>query len=610
MNPVKLICSVFGMLLATSTCSARCAASTIIAETTYPASDLGNGTFRNPVIWADVPDLCVIRVDSTYYMVSTTMHMSPGIPVMRSYDLVNWEIINYCYPQLETTDAFALKNGKNDYAAGSWASNIRYDKTLKRFFVITACQSTGKSYIFSTSDIVNGPWHRNDIEKCYDPGLLLEGPERGNRRWVLYGQQRECYREIFVDEKTFDVTLGPEMLWKEVCDHEGRSDVWVEGAQSLMIGNEIYLFMISLRDGRTQIVWRGKDINDPDSWQVRRVFYKGQIINVYGTEVMPSSGIAQGAIVDTPDGKWYALLFQDNGAVGRIPVLIPVTWTDDGWPVLGNNGETVNEILPKPGDRNAVGTTDIVTSDNFDNGTRRLIIREEDTNSPVTSGITIKDLNKIISDNAGNTTAIDSVIAMNEYGYNGSNLKLQWQWNHNPNNNLWSLTDRKGWLRLKGGIRANNIREARNTLTQRTFGPQSSAVTYIDASGMKDGDYAGLTLFANRYGYIGITMRDGTRYIQMRRATAKDDAGGKVIAESPLKSDKVYLKADCDFGYDKRDTATFSYSMDGKSWTRLGDTLKMVYEWPDFMGYRFGLFYYPTCNLGGHADFDYFRVSY
>ena len=260
---------------------------------------------------------------------------------------------------------------------------------------------------------------------------------------VLYGQQRECYREIFVDEKTFDVTLGPEMLWKEDCDHEGRSDVWVEGAQSLMIGNEIYLFMISLRDGRTQIVWRGKDINDPDSWQVRRVFYKGQIINVYGTEVMPSSGIAQGAIVDTPDGKWYALLFQDNGAVGRIPVLIPVTWTDDGWPVLGNNGETVNEILPKPGDRNAVGTTDIVTSDNFDNGTRRLIIREEDTNSPVTSGITIKDLNKIISDNAGNTTAIDSVIAMNEYGYNGSNLKLQWQWNHNPNNNLWSLTDRK-----------------------------------------------------------------------------------------------------------------------------------------------------------------------
>lgn len=237
MEPWKLLSAILGMLLTACICPANGTASTITDGNNYPASDLGNGTFRNPVIWADVPDLCVIRVDSTYYMVSTTMHMSPGIPVMRSYDLVNWEIINYCYPQLETTDPFALKNGKNDYAAGSWASNIRYDRTLKRFFVITACQSTGKSYIFSTSDIVNGPWHRNDIEKCYDPGLLLEGPERGDRRWVLYGQQRECYREIFVDEKTFDVTLGPEKIWKEDCDHEGRPEVWVEGAQSLMIGD-------------------------------------------------------------------------------------------------------------------------------------------------------------------------------------------------------------------------------------------------------------------------------------------------------------------------------------------------------------------------------------
>lgn len=368
--------------------------------------------------------------------------------------------------------------------------------------------------------------------------------------------------------------------------------------------------MISLRDGRTQIVWRGKDINDPDSWQVRRVFYKGQIIDGKGNEIMPSSGIAQGAIVDTPDGKWYALLFQDNGAVGRIPVLIPVKWTDDGWPVLGNNGETVDEILPKPAARNTIMTTDIVTSDNFDNEARRLIIREEDMNTPVTSGLTLKKLNKIISDNSDNMTAIDSIISINEYGYNGSNLKLQWQWNHNPNNNLWSLTDRKGWLRLKGGVRAKNIREARNTLTQRTFGPQCSAVTYIDASGMKDGDHAGLTLFANRYGYIGITMRDGIKYIEMKRATVKDDSEGKVIAESPLKGNKVYLKAECDFGYDRKDMATFSYSMDGKTWTRLGDTLKMVYEWPDFMGYRFGLFYYPTSNLGGHADFDFFRVSH
>ena len=604
----KFIYVLTGILLASCTCLADSRPQVTIEEKAYPSSDMGDGSFRNPVIWADVPDLCVIRVDSAYYMVSTTMHMSPGIPVMKSHDLVNWEIISYCYPELETTDPFALKNGKSDYAAGSWASNIRYDESLKRFFVITACQSTGKSYIFSTADIVNGPWHRNDIEKCYDPGLLLEGPARGNRRWVLYGQQRECYREIFVDKTTFDVTLGPEKLWKEDCDHEGRPEVWVEGAQSLMIGDDIYLFMISLRDGRTQIVWRGKDINDPDSWQVRRVFYHGQIVDRNGREVMPSSGIAQGAIVDTPDGKWYALLFQDNGAVGRIPVLIPVTWTDDGWPVLGNNGVSVDETLPMPG--KGKGTkTNIITCDNFDNGTRRLIISEKDAATGITAGLTAEKLMSILSDHTGDSNAIDSIIAANEYGYNGSNLKLQWQWNHNPNNNLWSLTEREGWLRLKGGIKARNIREARNTLTQRTFGPQSSASTRIDLSGMKDGDFAGLTVFANRYGYIGISMRDGRKYIQMRRATGKDDSEGIVTEEAPLDGTIVYLRADCDFGYDKKDIATFAYSTDGKTWTPLGDTLKMVYEWPDFMGYRFGLFYYPTLNLGGHVDFDYFKVD-
>lgn len=192
-------------------------------EAAYPVADNGDGTFKNPVIWADVPDLCLTRVDDTYYMVSTTMHMTPGIPVMRSYDLVNWEIISYCYPRLEDRDENALKNGKSDYSWGSWASNIRYDKELKRFFVITACQTTDKSYFFSTDDIENGAWHMNVTEKCYDPGLLFEEGESGNKRWVLYGQQNQHYREIFVDKNTFDVTLGPERLWKETCDHENKA---------------------------------------------------------------------------------------------------------------------------------------------------------------------------------------------------------------------------------------------------------------------------------------------------------------------------------------------------------------------------------------------------
>lgn len=578
-------------------------------EAAYPVADNGDGTFKNPVIWADVPDLCLTRVDDTYYMVSTTMHMTPGIPVMRSYDLVNWEIISYCYPRLEDRDENALKNGKSDYSWGSWASNIRYDKELKRFFVITACQTTDKSYFFSTDDIENGAWHMNVTEKCYDPGLLFEEGESGNKRWVLYGQQNQHYREIFVDKNTFDVTLGPERLWKETCDHENKAGVWVEGAQSIKVGDYYYLFMIALRDGRTQIVWRGKDVNDPDSWEARRVFFHGQIQDKEGKDVMPSSGIAQGGIVSTPNGNWYALLFQDNGAVGRIPVLIPVQWTEDHWPVLGNQGVAVDEILPMPGNPQKQ-KTNIVTSDEFNNDAKRLIISDKELGTGVTAGLSVKQINDLFEKANGDWKKYAESIEENEYGYNGSNLKLQWQWNHNPNNNLWSLTDRKGWLRLKSGVLANNIRDARNTLTQRTFGPTSSASTLIDVSQLKDGDVTGIAAFANQYGFVGVTMQQGQKYIIMQRAQKKDDTGGQTMEKVPMEGNKVLLKVDCDFGYDKKDEAYFYYSSDnGKTWDRIGDTLKMVYDWPDFMGYRFGLFYFSTRQPGGCADFDYFRVD-
>ena len=81
---------------------------------------------RNPVIWADVPDVAVIRVGDTYYMSSTTMHMSPGLPIMKSKDLVNWELVCYAYDTLTDNEALRLENGRNAYGSGSWASSLRY----------------------------------------------------------------------------------------------------------------------------------------------------------------------------------------------------------------------------------------------------------------------------------------------------------------------------------------------------------------------------------------------------------------------------------------------------------------------------------------------------
>jgi len=548
--------------------------------------DLGDGTFMNPVIWADVPDACVIRAEDTFYMVSTTMHMSPGCTIMKSKDLVNWEVAGYAHDQLEEIDAFALKNGKNDYAKGSWAANLRYDRYEKRFYLIVTCNTTQQSYIFTTTDIEHGPWHRNVVSMCYDPGFLFEDTGKECKKYVVHPdaslQKHEAYMCPINSDGKGGVTLGErkKILDYTQADNPSRG-LRAEGYHGYKVGNYYYIFMIQgCGAQRQEIVWRSKSLLGSE-WEVKKVF-AGDMINADGTPFQKNNGVAQGGIVDTPDGKWYALLFQDQGALGRMPVLLNMTWDKDGWPVIGNDGKTVDAVQKMPVASTATDRKkSIVMSDDFNNGKSRYIISDKYADSYGKGG---------------------------EYDYNGSNLNLVWQWNHNPDNRFWSLTERKGWLRLKAGILAHNIRDARNTLTQRTYGPTCSAETMLDASGMKDGDRAGLVAFQNRYGYVGVEQDGNQRFIVMRRAMQKGDAEGKVIEKIELKGKKAYFRINFDFT-DRRDKAVFYYSLDGKKWNKIGDELSMFFDWPDFCGQRMGVFYFPTKVLGGKADFDYFKTA-
>lgn len=564
------------------------------------SSDLGDGTFSNPVIYADTPDPDVVRVGDTFYMVSTTMHYSPGCTIMKSYDLVNWEVIGYAHDQLEEIDGFALKNGQNEYSRGSWAANIRYDKYEKRFYLIVTCNTTQQSYIFTTTDIEHGPWKRNVVGLCYDPGLLFDDTGSECRKYVVHPnyslEEHEGYLREITSDGNGGVTVSEPVTIIDYGNLENPAEgLRAEGYHGYKIGDYYYIFMIQGRGWqRQEIVWRSRSL-EPGSFEGRLIF-AGNIKNADGTDYLPFTGVAQGGIVDTPSGDWYAFLFQDYGAVGRIPVLIPMVWTDDGWPVLGNNGESVDRILPKPVAGKEVKS--IVVSDEFDNGTERYLVSEKYSSSEITAGMTLSELR----------SATAEQVAVNEYGYNGSILKRNWQWNHNPNNNLWSLTDRTGWLRLKSGLIATSIRDARNTLTQRTFGPTCSAETLLDVSGMNDGDCAGLTSYQNQYGFVGVRQQDGKRTIVMCRAQQKDDAQGKDMESVALTGDKVWLRVDFDF-LDKADKAYFYYSLDGTAWTQIGDSLQMAFDWPDFVGQRMGLFYYSTTQTGGCADFDYFHVG-
>ena len=238
--------------------------------------------------------------------------------------------------------------------------------------------------------------------------------------------------------------------------------------------------------------------------------------------------------------------------MGRIPYLVPVKWVND-WPVLGKNGKVPKELnLPK----NESLIPGIVNSDQFER---------------------------------------KSGDAM---------LPLVWQFNHNPNNNLWSVSERPGYLRLKTGRIDTLFTQAKNTLTQRTIGPESSGTIKVDVANMRSGDFAGLAILQQKFGQIGVSFEGSKKYIFIR----KNEGDGTFISKIELKQDVVYFKIRCDFKK-RTDKAYFYYSLDGKNWQSIGGVLQMQYTLPHFMGYRFGLFNYATENVGGYVDFDYFKIS-
>lgn len=720
---------------------------------TFVYAEESGGTVQNPIIWADVPDLDVIRVGDTYYMTSTTMHMNPGVPIMKSKDLVNWEIVNYVYDILGANDKQALINGENEYGKGSWASSIKYDGTYYyvEFSSYTAGDG-GKTYIFQTTDIEKGPWVRSELNGVYrDAAFFIDDDKRV---YLVHGGG-----DIYVTELEHTITdpMSPFRVKdggvnkKIITNASAAAPGWngdglvAEGTHIQKINGKYYIFNICWPTGykRTQIVHRADSIDGT---------YEGRVALQQGT----ADGIAQGGMVDTPDGKWYGLFFEDHGAVGRIPYLLPATW-QDGWPVFTSTTDTgipvVNlkfnivqsdefnqrservgayhtvidntstpvatapatpldpsegtEILVNGGFENGQtlwtahdGAALSVTDQVYNNGDHSLLVtgrtgiasgpqqiltgklsaghkyhfsakvRYDDAAAPATKEFhidfqdgdwtTIKIMGSAIITKgqwgtiegdytipAGTTlnqpliffetpwvptpdqhndlmdfyvddvSFVDITPTDSEKGvendYNGSNLALVWQWNHNPDNTKWSLTDRPGYLRLTTGRISKGINDAKNTLTQRTFGPECSGNIAIDVSHMKDGDYAGLAAFQNHYGFVGVKMSGTSKSIVMVNGTSMVDGttptdGPNEIANIPINQDRVYLKIDFDYK-NQTDKAYFYYSFDGATWTKIDYTLQMDYSLTHFMGYRFGLFNFATKTTGGYVDFDYFRVD-
>lgn len=483
-------------------------------------------------------------------MSSTTMHMNPGLPIMKSDNLVNWKLVNYAYSTLTDSPEMKLEEGLNSYGRGSWASSLRYVDGV--YYVSTFANNTNKTYIYQTRDIENGPWTVSELPKLYhDASLFFED----GRVFLVYG-----HGDIRIIELTPDASAvkpgGLDQLLIPDASSIAGDDIMLkaEGSHIQKIDDRYYISLITWPRGgmRTQLVYRAEHLTGP---------YEGRV-------VLQHKGIAQGGFIDTPDGDWYAFLFKDNGAVGRIPYLVPVTWRN-GWPVLGEDGN-VPQNLGFNVENSSLG---------------RLVTSGIVTSGIVTSGIVTSD-------------EFDT-------SEQPASLGLEWQWNHNPDNSAWSLTDRPGYLRLTNTRLDNDFLTTRNTLTQRTFGPRGSARVALDITNMKAGDVAGLGALQANYGYIGVRRNDNNHSLIVVEGNPDKSLE---LASLPVDQNKIYLKIETDFR-DRIDQAHFFYSLDGTAWKQIGGTLQMSYTLPHFMGYRFALFNYATEATGGYVDFDYYRLE-
>ena len=522
----------------------------VLLFTANTVSADNNEKIDNPMLWADVPDPDIIQVDGNFYLVSTTMHLMPGAPIMRSKDLKNWETVSYVYDRLTDSPKYDMQEG-TVYGRGQWATSLKYHNG--KFYVLFApneAGAMGDTYIYS-ADRAEGPWTLvSRMRHFHDCSLFFDDD---NRVYVIYGTGE--LMELKPDLS--DVIEGSHMhIFQREADETGL----LEGSRMIKHNGRYYLLMISQAYSagrhRREVCYRSDNIRGP---------YEKNVILEADFGGFPYVG--QGTIVDSKDGDWYGIIFQDRGGVGRVLTVMPCRWID-GWPLLGDEeGKIPVQMRPYTSGQ---PTTGIIKSDDF------------------------------------STTK----------------LGLHWQWNHNPIDAAWSLTERPGFLRLKTNRVVESIFLAPNTITQRMEGPQCSGIVALDLSHMKDGDCAGFSAFNSDSGVLTVKKNGKKLTLEMSeqsvQLTDKDKAvtkvDEKVIESVELKQQNIWLRIDGDFRSGEaggfmagRDLATFYYSLDGSNWTKIGSDYRMRFDWRRFfMGSKFAIFCYATKKAGGYVDVDEF----
>lgn len=504
-----------------------------------PVADNGNGTYTNPVVRADFPDPDVIRVGDTYYMITTSMFSFPGATIVKSKDMVNWEYCANPLQQLSDMDGYKLANNQTAYACGMWACSMKYNDG--KFYVLinerrAVPEWSLQGWLLTATD-PEGTWTAKKLPRSYyDPGMLFDG----NKVYVAQGVGAISVCELdlnFNFQKETTIVSGRDGL-------EGSHMYKRKGDD----GKDYYYIYATYGGSISgQTVFRSTNPFGP---------YEEKILVEKYIDGKPNT-IHQGALIEDTAGKWWTIMQEDLGALGRFPNLQPITWVDN-WPVVGDNGKPYQTYTKPAG--TVLYPRQMATTDVF-------------RNFP---------------------------------------LDMQWQWSHQPNANGYSLFERAGWLRLKATSTTTQLAHAQNTLTQRIFAHNDKptiGTVKLDVTRLAEGDRAGICVFQNPYAQVGVEKKNGEYKIYWRQDALDGDAAStkEQYSSVEVKESIVYLRASIKF---KEDKAKFYYSLDNKTWTAIGSETGMFFNTTVFVGARFGLFCYATSALGGgSADFDWFSTE-
>ncbi|KAK6542940.1 hypothetical protein TWF694_006878 [Orbilia ellipsospora] len=290
----------------------------------------GNGSgsnFNNPVLWNDLADLEIIRVNDTFYYSASTMAFSPGAPVLRSYDLVNWEYIGHSVPTLDWSSKYNLANGERAYVQGIWASLFGYRKSTSTYYW-GGCIEFGKTYMYTATNPA-GPWSkRSTINTCYyDAGLLVDDDDT---MYVAYGNTNISVARLSSD--------GLSQAETRVVWNSPSSIGTVEGSRFYKRNGYYYIFIT--HPANQQWILKASSPWGP--------YVERQILSNLSPPVSGAGVPHQGALISTAAGQWYYMAFIDSYPGGRMPVLAPVTWGSDGYPTLSLVNNAWGASYPYP----------------------------------------------------------------------------------------------------------------------------------------------------------------------------------------------------------------------------------------------------------------------